>query len=209
MKRNYFILPPTYGYIAMCESENWERVDAVKDAEIIIFTGGADVHPDLYNHGLHAKTNFDKERDAKEQKFFEIALANNIAMVGICRGAQFLNVMSGGEMFQHVDGHGSNGTHTAFDTHSGDEFQVTSTHHQTMKPSRLGLVLATARESTFREECVSEGKTNRQISNIYQDTEVVYYTETNCLCFQPHPEFLGHDDMTSRFFDYVEEYNFK
>lgn len=32
-------------------------------------------------------------------------------MVGICRGAQFLNVMAGGKMIQHVEGHAIHGTH--------------------------------------------------------------------------------------------------
>src|SRR5438309_1359385 len=52
-------------------------------------------------------------------------------MAGICRGSQFLNVMAGGRLCQHLDGHGS--WHD-METSDGRSFEVSSTHHQMMLP---------------------------------------------------------------------------
>lgn len=207
MSKKYFMLPPTYGYSDMFEDHGWEKADYLTEADIIVFTGGEDVDPALYGHDNHPSTHFNKERDRKEKVFFDMALIEGTPMVGICRGGQFLNVMNGGEMYQDVNGHAIIGTHSAIDKFTGEMFQVTSTHHQMMKPSRMGLVLVTANESTFKEECPFPGKTVRHLTK-NEDVEVVYYNESNSLCFQPHPEHPGHNELAKRFFDYVEEYLF-
>ena len=204
--RKYFALPPHRGYTEMFDLRGWQLVDNVSESDLVLFTGGADVHPSYYGHGEHSKTSFNKERDKKEALFFDNAMCQGKPMVGICRGGQFLNVMSGGSLYQHVDGHAVGGTHVALDKTTGEEFQVTSTHHQMMKPDRTGMVLVTARESSFKEECVIEGTTNKHLSDIVEDVEVVYYEHTNCLCFQPHPEFPGHEELADRFFVYVEDF---
>ncbi len=37
------------------------------------------------------------------------------------------------------------------------------------------------------------------------DTEVVWYKDTNSLCFQPHPEYqTGDDDLVNAFFGMVD-----
>lgn len=101
----------------------------------VLFTGGTDVDPDLYGEKPHPRTSPpDFERDAFEQSVWEWAKTNDIPCFGICRGSQFLYVMNGGTLRQHIEGHGIMGTHKVWapghirSTHMS--LDMTSTHHQ-------------------------------------------------------------------------------
>lgn len=158
----------------------------LNEADIVCFTGGEDVTPSLYGDAKHPYTGNSVYRDTKEASIFEQCLANKIPMVGICRGAQLLNVMSGGRMYQHVEKHC--GTHSITDLETGETILVSSTHHQMMMPSPRGLLVASSTLGGSREWF--EGEVfKKDVSK--EDIEVVYYEHTNCLCFQPHPEFVS------------------
>ena len=64
---------------------------------------------------------------------------------------------------------------------------VTSTHHQMMIPSKEGIVLMTASEA-LEKHAPSYSKMGRNPKDD-PDVEAVFYDDTNCLCYQPHPEF--------------------
>lgn len=164
--------------------------DKREPVDLIVFTGGEDVTPSLYGAKKHTSTYSNTYRDVSEQDVFSQALLNNIPMVGICRGGQFLNVMSGGAMYQNVQGHTR--SHSITDTTTGEVVYVSSTHHQMMKPSSKGVLVASSTIGGEREWF--EGDVfMRDVAN--QDIEVVYYEDTKCLCFQPHPEFYGSEYM--------------
>lgn len=154
-----------------------------KETDLICFTGGEDVSPCLYGEKRHRATYHNLQRDFKEIPYFEYGLNNNIPMVGICRGGQFLNVMSGGKMYQDVDGHAIRGTHRAsrLDVDQAEYINVTSTHHQMMKPSEEGIVLLIG-------DTVGEVRTYDEKAHIC-GVEAVLYPRTRSLCFQPHPEY--------------------
>jgi gamma-glutamyl-gamma-aminobutyrate hydrolase PuuD len=178
----------------------------VDKADLVCFTGGADVSPVLYKDAAHAMTHYDHWRDSKEQRLFETCKEKGLPMVGICRGGQFLNVMSGGRMYQHVSRH--TGSHHLTDLQTGDVIYVTSTHHQMMMPGKDALLVASANLGGTREwlDGVVE---RRDVSG--EDIEVVYYPETNCLCFQPHPEFTapGYENMFNYFGSCLSNYLIK
>ncbi len=69
--------------------------------KLVCFTGGSDVSPELYGH-RNLESGCNKARDEKEVLIFEMAKKHGIPMTGICRGSQFLNVMCGGTMVQHL-----------------------------------------------------------------------------------------------------------
>src|SRR5687768_16963203 len=71
--------------------------------DLICFTGGEDVTPSLYGEVKHPLTYNNPERDKHEVEYFNQFIG--IPKVGICRGGQFLNVMSGGKLHQHILGH--------------------------------------------------------------------------------------------------------
>lgn len=157
----------------------------IQQANLVMFTGGADVSPELYGDMKHPATGNDPYRDARETRIFNICMAQKIPMVGICRGGQFLNVMSGGRMYQHVSKHGISGGHEITDLETGETIFVSSTHHQMMMPSPKGVLVASSALGGEREWY--EGQVfKKDVSK--EDIEVVYYEHTNALCFQPHPE---------------------
>lgn len=97
----------------MFREAGWDITRDFNNADLLCFTGGEDVNPALYGEPCHPYTGFNKQRDAVEKQIFHHAIHEGIPCVGICRGGQFLNVMHGGKLWQHVHGHGLHGTHRA------------------------------------------------------------------------------------------------
>ncbi len=72
------------------------------DLEGVIVTGGHDVEPVLYKAEAEVEGRYDPERDAFESEIIDCALADGTPLLGICRGAQLLNVRLGGTLFQDL-----------------------------------------------------------------------------------------------------------
>jgi putative glutamine amidotransferase len=69
----------------------------------IILTGGKDVDPARYGQQPHPTTDDPRpDRDAWEDALLRGAIARELPFLGICRGAQVLNVALGGTLFQHL-----------------------------------------------------------------------------------------------------------
>lgn len=179
---------------------NW-----LNEASLVVLRGGADVNPKLYGQDRNFKTHFDNHRDEQDTTIYNRAVNLKIPIAGICRGAQFLNVMNGGQLHQHVDGHATGKLHDIFDEDIQEPIPVTSTHHQMMVPHEDGKLIAWGKEATYHENG-SEVKYIREKSQV--DPEVVWYEKTKCLCFQPHPEYL-HEETEKYFFDLLDRYIFK
>lgn len=180
------IVNSSYAYDNLFTKLGHTLVADVASADMLVFTGGEDVSPHLYGDHKHHMTGSSIKRDASEAMLFDDAKERGLPMVGICRGGQFLNVMSGGRMYQHVGKHC--GVHEITDVLTGEVVQVSSTHHQMMKPSEKGLLVATAYLGGERE-WYDQQVFRKDVST--EDVEVVFYPHTRCLCFQPHPEFVG------------------
>lgn len=190
-------------------TQRWHTiVDTIEEADIVVFTGGADVSPAMYGQADHPTTQVDVRRDRDDKYNFLKARRLGKPMVGICRGAQFLNVMCGGTLYQHVDNHfGRNGDHMMVDLTSGAMFEVTSTHHQMMKPGSDADILGVASESTVYEY-MDEGKVAKYYPERGEDVEVLYYSKPNCLCFQGHPEFMPPNHVAQQyFFRLIQEFS--
>lgn len=187
-------------YVAMFNNQlGWECVSTIAEADIIQFTGGEDVSPVLYGEASHAKTYNNKDRDDRESKIFEQNIGKK-PMIGICRGGQFLNVMNGGRLYQHVDNHAIGHTHPVYSESFQKSYNVTSTHHQMMRTGKHGFVEGFALGLSSIKESISE--TGALIANTKdkKDVEVVWYDDTKCLCFQPHPEFHGANETRDYYF---------
>ena len=183
MKKVY-ICHGSQAYQFLFESLGFTVVDSVDQCHLVCFTGGADVSPDLYGDARHPFTYNDPYRDSVEREVFNKAQQLGRACVGICRGGQFLNVMNGGRMYQHVDRHGV--SHELTDLETGEVIYVSSTHHQMFMPAEQAKIVACSYLGGSREWY--EGQVfKKDIAD--RDYEVVYYEGTNSLCFQPHPEF--------------------
>lgn len=68
----------------------------------IVIGGGDDIEPDHYGGELHPRRRYDVERDRFEIAMIEQALEANLPMLGICRGAQLINVVAGGSLQQDI-----------------------------------------------------------------------------------------------------------
>jgi putative glutamine amidotransferase len=84
-----------------------EIADRVLDGlDGLVVTGGRDVDPARYGRPRHAATDEPVEdsrmRDAFEVELVRQALQRKLPVLGICRGAQVLNVAMGGTLHQHL-----------------------------------------------------------------------------------------------------------
>lgn len=73
------------------------------DVDGLIFSGGLDVHPHLYEKKPDPETRYDDRRDELEMAWAQFGWKHNMPMLGICRGAQLLNVSRGGDLHQVID----------------------------------------------------------------------------------------------------------
>lgn len=114
----------------------------------LVVTGGRDVDPLAYGQTPHEETDRpDSTRDAWEFALLTEALRRGMPVLGICRGAQVLNVALGGTLHQHLpdvignSGHrAGNGVFTPMPVRTvagtrlaellGETCQVQCYHHQ-------------------------------------------------------------------------------
>jgi len=112
--------------------------------DAVLFTGGSDVSPSLYNdRSPKNMCHCNIVRDLSEVRVYVLAAKLGIPMFGICRGAQFLFVMLGGKLVHHLDGHGGS-IHDVLLTLKADstelpinKIKVNSLHHQACLPSAV------------------------------------------------------------------------
>lgn len=150
-------------------------------ADLIVFTGGADVNPSLYG-GVKKRSWYDEKRDEIELSALrEIRLGKlrTTKVLGICRGLQLLNVGFGGTLVHDIsDVYGSGHSYThdikwhGNNAFSGFLHTVNSMHHQGI--SRIGTQL------------------HPEILGIEPRTQLIeaIIWEDKYLAFQFHPELF-------------------
>lgn len=187
MTYKVFIENGFHAYTDLFVKLGFKVVNTIGESDVVVFTGGADVDPSLYNHKQHPRTFYNTNRDMAEKEIYQYALNLGKAFVGICRGGQFLNVMNGGTMYQDVTLHTRD--HVMVDVETGQKLLVSSTHHQMMNPADNAIIIA---EAPF--PCMAEYYEEGNmfvVEQLEKGIEVVLYPNTRSLCFQPHPEFVG------------------
>lgn len=69
----------------------------------VIFTGGGDLHPELYGSTDHPLVDdVDTDRDRVEIHLFKQTLQAGTPFMGICRGLQLINVAMGGTLYEDI-----------------------------------------------------------------------------------------------------------
>lgn len=126
----------------------------------LVLQGGADISPQSYGEEpLNAEWSGDRLRDAYEMELLHEFMEAGKPVLGICRGAQLINVALGGTLYQDIatqceqaDIH----VHEAYDRHAhgivwepggelrklypdADNSRVISIHHQAIKALGKGL----------------------------------------------------------------------
>lgn len=64
----------------------------------LVIGGGNDISPEHYGGVLDARVRLDPERDLLEIRWIRHALEAGLPLLGICRGAQLINVVAGGNL---------------------------------------------------------------------------------------------------------------
>lgn len=159
---------------------------AIPDADIIVFNGGADIGTTIYGE---QPAQFGGPKNPSNRDHQEIDIFNRWKgkkfFFGICRGAQLLNCLNGGTLWQDVNNHERN--HSMVDLATGKVIHITSTHHQMMRPSPNGKVIGVSYESTHK---TAEHERETGPLGTLQDVEIVWYPENQSLCIQGHPEYV-------------------
>ena len=173
-------------------------VKEITDCDIVLFTGGADVSPELYNHPKHRSTYPNEQRDLTDTLNYQAGVAMNKIMFGICRGAQFLCVQAGGSLIQDCSNHGID--HNVVMVESGEIIPVTSAHHQMLVPPEGAIMLATSPEEV--RVIKTEGATFVE-TRMCHTPEIMMFPNINALAVQGHPEFSLYNKRYDRFRDVV------
>ena len=172
--------------------EDVSLVDKVEDAEVVVFTGGEDISPDLYNCEPHPTTYCNPSRDLADKEIFK-SIKNNQIALGICRGSQFLCVMNGGLLIQNVTGHMIEGTHEI--TNDDIIYHIPSTHHQMQYPFNLCNddydVLFHSKNRL--SDCYEGDQIDHEMIINYGEPEIVFYHKSGhpkCLSVQGRVEMI-------------------
>lgn len=179
------------------EETKTELVDTIEEADLVVFTGGADVDPTLYSEKTGSRTVANKSRDKKEVQAFNKAKKLGKKLLGICRGSQFLTVMAGGQLIQHVSGHALSTSHM-INTYLGARVYITSTHHQMMYPYNLDdkdyILLAWSHEQ-YSDTYLDGNDEEKMLVKTFREPEIVLYKNIDAFAIQGHPERMSQDSL--------------
>ena len=167
---------------------------------ILISGGNFDIHPSYYGEKpIHALGLIKEERTEFELELVDLALKQNLPLLGICGGAQAINVALGGSLYQDIVTQLPNATEHeqgvkkdkgchSIRIHPGTRLrqivqrqtmEVNTTHHQAVRKVGKGLAINATAEDGLIEGL--ESSDHRFVLGV-----------------QWHPEILAHKDPCER-----------
>lgn len=170
-------------------SELVEMVDG------IIFSGGHDIDPSLYNEepikelGMVVKI-----RDKMESILFEEAKKKNIPLFGVCRGFQMINVLMGGTLYQDL-----NKQYRGI-KHKQDPPYDTPFHPVYKKTEKFSLVEERIFVNSLHHQGIKKLAEGLNVLVESEDglVEGFYSDDLRIIAVQWHPEYFGKGDTNSR-----------
>jgi len=161
--------------------------------DAVVFWGGTDIHPDLYNHSVSRRSQAGQVpsmRDVFEWNAMKYCKMMGIPMIGVCRGAQMLCCAAGGYLVQHMTGHTS-GNH-AMITSEGVVMNTTSAHHQLMYPFNVNHEVL-AQSTRQLSHTYLDGTDSEMDMEGKPEIEVCWFPDIKGLAIQGHPEWSRND----------------
>lgn len=186
------------------DRKEYNLVSGLSEADIVFFSRKTDVNPDLYHDVKRLTTMVSDPDDKRDLGTWDlIGGCRDILKVGVDCGAQFLNVMNGGQMFQYCDRHIA--SHDCVYVNSlgqREQYAVNSTHSQLMRMGGDGILWGYTFQSTYRNRGADQNRPVKREEG--PDVEIIWYPDTSSLCFQPHPEYQSSKTTRTLFFDCLE-----
>lgn len=184
-----FVLPGAfYGQCVLLMAEaGFTKANNVDDADVVVFIGGADINPSLYDQKNVASA-FNRERDQIEIGIYNYAREKGKVCFGICRGAQFLHAMNGGKLWQDVNNHAGR-DHFIVDLDEDVRVSATSLHHQMLQDHEDLEILAVTEHdiaTTFMDETNNLNASDGDPRPV--EIEAGCYQKSKCFFVQGHPE---------------------
>lgn len=169
-----------------------EKLDA------LVIGGGDDIAPEHYGGEITEKVKTNPQRDLLEMHWIRTALNHEIPLLGICRGAQLINVVLGGNLHQDI-------RHLRYHTHNRPgllptkqvkidknsqlghicgsfKFRVNSLHHQAVKDPGKGLRIVAEDLDTITQAI--EANDGRTIIGVQWHPEYLFYLPSQWRLFQ-------------------------
>lgn len=171
-----------------------EPTDLTADDCLVVW-GGADIHTSYYNKQNKGYSHVGEKpsfRDQYEWACMQRAKELGIPIIGICRGAQMLCALAGGHLIQHVENHGS--SHLAV-TVDGQEFKVSSVHHQMLYPWNVNHEVVAWSKRILSEIHIDEDKD----IEVPVEPEFVFFPEVKGVAIQWHPEFMDDEAVATEY----------
>ncbi len=153
-------------------SENTDFIkNIVSRIDGLLIPGSRDMDPKFYNQKPHPKLNpMSLDRTVTEFKVLEESLKQNIPVLGICGGMQFINVFYGGSLYQDIEAllpralkHEKGAVHkvaiedeTILNTIIDKNLEVKSYHHQAVDK-----VASSLKVNAFSPDGIVEGFENQ------------------------------------------------
>ena len=106
LNHNYLAAVRYHGGIPLLipsEADDAERAALLALCDGVILSGGADLNPASYGEKiLNDTVKFSDIRDAAEMRLCAMVMERKLPLLGICRGAQVINVYFGGTLYQDI-----------------------------------------------------------------------------------------------------------
>ena len=176
-----------------------EFIHKPEDFMLVLLTGGADVSPVMYGDTCNEERRrcySNIERDIMEKSIYRYAKRRKIPIAGICRGLQFINVMEGGKLIHHLDGH--EGRYHEFECLKDNRIRtVNSIHHQMVLPTEKGIVIGWSATKLSKQYYGDEDKI---VEWEGPEVEASIYPEARACGVQWHPEMMDKNSPGRMFF---------
>lgn len=177
--------------------ESFNAVDkgSLAGADALLLWGGTDIHPTFYQQPYHPLTERSGNggqpslRDMTEWHLMREAKKLKIPIIGVCRGAQFLCVFSGGSLIQDVKGH----YHAhGIVTDKGLSMHASANHHQIMnpKPGTYELLAWSEFFGAMHQDGFTPKPIVSELMDKKKDPEILWFPDVKGLAIQPHPEWM-------------------
>jgi gamma-glutamyl-gamma-aminobutyrate hydrolase PuuD len=164
------------------------KAKTIKEADVVIMPGGADVHPSIYREPVGLYTSADRNYDERDIRVYKEAVGRGIPIVGICRGHQMLSALNGARLIQDLNHPGGH----KVTTYTGEVFSVNSLHHQAVFPFNLPpdhyRLLAWANNLSPHH---LDGENKEIAEGPIKEVEAIYFPMSRAFGVQGHPEWAN------------------